>query len=77
MSHYVPMYVHVYTCTWFNERRKKEASKQDQTNNKAKQHSTPKAVTLPRKNKLPRVGLELIYYIVRPMLWAGYLSVHL
>ena len=26
--------------------------------NKAKQHSTPKAVTLPRKNELPQVGLE-------------------
>ena len=42
-------------------RRKKERSKQGQTNkqtNKAKQHSTPKAVTFPRKNELPRVGLE-------------------
>ena len=26
--------------------------------NKAKQHSTPKAVTFPRKNELPQVGLE-------------------
>ena len=34
-----------------------EASKVKQTN-KAKQHSTPKAVTFPRKNELPRVGLE-------------------
>ena len=25
---------------------------QDQTNNKAKQHNTPKAVTFPKKNKL-------------------------
>ena len=32
-------------------------SKQDQTNNKAKQHSTPKAVTFPKKNELPRVRL--------------------
>ena len=39
-------------------RRKEERSKQGQTNNKAKQHSTPKAVTFPRKNELPRVGLE-------------------
>ena len=39
-------------------RRKKERSKQSQTNNKAKQHSTPKAVTFPRKNELPQVGLE-------------------
>ena len=33
-------------------RRKKERSKQGQTN-KAKQHSTPKAVTFPRKYELP------------------------
>ena len=37
-------------------RRKEERSKQGQTNNKAKQHSTPKA--FPKKNELPRVGLE-------------------
>ena len=30
-------------------RRKEERSKQGQTNNKAKQHSTPKAVTFPKK----------------------------
>ena len=40
------------------ERRKEERSKQGQTNNKVKQHSTPKAVTFPKKNELPRVGLE-------------------
>ena len=34
---------------------KEERSKQGQTN-KAKQHSTPKAVTFPKKNELPRVG---------------------
>ena len=39
-------------------RRKEERSKQGQTNNKAKQHSTPKAVTFPKKNEQPRVGLE-------------------
>ena len=39
-------------------RRKEERSKQGQTNNEAKQHSTPKAVTSPKKNELPRVGLE-------------------
>ena len=38
-------------------RRKKERSKQGQTN-KFKQHSTHKAVTFPRKNELPQVGLE-------------------
>ena len=42
---------------------KEERSKQGQTNNKAKQHSTPKAVTFPKKNELPRVGLEPMMYI--------------
>ena len=37
---------------------KEERSKQGQTNNKAKQHSTPKAVTFPKKNELPRVDNE-------------------
>ena len=41
-----------------DERRKEEKSKQGQTNSKAKQHSTPKAVTFPKKNELPQVGLE-------------------
>ena len=35
-----------------DERRKEERSKQGQTKNKAKQHSTPKAVTFPKKNEL-------------------------
>ena len=35
-------------------RRKEERSKQGQTNNKAKQHSTPKAVTFP---KLPQADM--------------------
>ena len=39
-------------------RNKEGRSKQGQTNNKAKQHSTPKVVTFPQKNELPRVGLE-------------------
>ena len=39
-------------------RRKEERSKQGQTDNKAKQHSTPKAVNSPKKNELPRAGLE-------------------
>ena len=39
------------------EDRKKQARSNKQTN-KAKQHSTPKAVTFLRKNELPRVGLE-------------------
>ena len=33
---------------------KEGRSKQCQTNNKAKQHSTTKAVTFPKKNELPR-----------------------
>ena len=37
---------------------KEESSKQGLTNNKAKQHSTRKAVTFPKKNELPRVELE-------------------
>ena len=49
----------VYQTTVFtiivNERRrrKEERSKQGHTNNKAKQHSTSKAVTFPKKNELP------------------------
>ena len=39
--------------------KKEERSKQGQTNNKAKQHSTPKAVTFPKKNELPQVGLRV------------------
>ena len=39
-------------------RRKEEKSKQGQTNNKAKQQNTPKAVTFTKENELPRVGLE-------------------
>ena len=42
-----------YTCTFYMC-----MYKQGQTNNKAKQHSTPKAVTFPKKNELPQVGLE-------------------
>ena len=40
------------------DEKEEEISKQGQTNYKAKQHSTPKAVTFPKKNELPRVGLE-------------------
>ena len=45
----------VSTCFIERCRRKDERSKQGQTNNKAKQHSTPKAITFPNKNELPRV----------------------
>ena len=50
------MYIHVQVL--IEMRRKEERSKQGQTNDKARQHSTPKAVTFPKKNELPRVGLN-------------------
>ena len=40
------------------EMKKEGRSKHCQTNIKARQHSTPKAVTFPNKNELPRVGFE-------------------
>ena len=40
------------------EASKLERSKQGQTNNKAKQQNTPKAVTFSKKNELPRVGFK-------------------
>ena len=48
------------------EERKKQARSNEQTS-KAKQHSTPKAVTFPKKSELPWVGLEpttLYVYII-------------
>ena len=51
------LHVHIHVLMR-DERRKEEISKQSQTNNQAKQHSTPKAVTFPKKNELPQVGLE-------------------
>ena len=44
-------------------------SKQGQKNNKAKQHSTPKAVTFPKKNELPQVRLEptILYTLDRAL----------
>ena len=47
-----------------DERRKEERSKQGQTNNKAKQHSTPKAVTFPKKNELPHVHMYMYVYLL-------------
>ena len=44
--------VEIHVKEMKKERRKK------QTNYKAKLHSTPKAVTFPKKNELPRVGIE-------------------
>ena len=45
-THWLVQYM--YTCSMRDE-KEEEASKVKQTN-KAKQHSTPKAVTLPKKN---------------------------
>ena len=60
MSHFATV---LYVC------RKEERSKQSQTNNKVKQHNTPKAVTFPKKNELPRVGLEptTLYTLLRAL----------
>ena len=43
LDHYRDTHIHVLM-------RDEERSKQGQTNNKAKQHSTPKTVTFPKKN---------------------------
>ena len=49
------MYICTCICTCINVhvnercRRKEERSKHGQTNNNAKQHSTPKAVTFPKE----------------------------
>ena len=51
------MYIHVLMR---DERRKEERSKLGQTNNKAKQHSTPKAVAFP---ELPQVGMYMYMYM--------------
>ena len=53
------MYIHVHGLMR-DERRKEGRSKQGQTN-KAKQHSTPKAGTFPKKNELPRVALVHVH----------------
>ena len=45
--------------------RDEEGRKQGHTNNKAKQHSTPKAVTFPKKNEIPRVGLKPTTLLIR------------
>ena len=47
----------VYVLMRDEEGRKKEASKVIHTDNKAKQHSTPKSLFL-RKNELPQVGFK-------------------
>ena len=49
--HMKSIYTNNYTCF-------EKEGRMNQARNKAKQHSTPKAVTCPKKNELPRVGLE-------------------
>ena len=44
----------------FNERRER---RKKQANNKATQHSTPKAVTFPEKYELPWVGHVHVYVL--------------
>ena len=63
-SLYMYIHIHVFKCEM---RRKNERSKQT---NKAKQHSTPKAVTFTKKNELLRVGLEptTLYTLDRALL---------
>ena len=46
-------------CSMYVRVLMQERSKQGQTNNKAKQHSTPKVVTFPKKNELPRVHVHV------------------
>ena len=58
--HQIPINRNSHKCTFINIlcRRKDKRSKQGQTNNKAKQHSTPKAVSFPKKKELPCVGWD-------------------
>ena len=67
---HVHVHVHILHVLMRDEKegRKKQARSNKQQGN-LKQHSTPKAVTFPKKNELPRVGLEpttlymFIYYM--------------
>ena len=61
---YGPYVLTVATCTCIYiyihvlMRDEKEERKKQAWSNKPKEHSTPKAVTFPKKNELPRVRLE-------------------
>ena len=67
--HYIYSCIYMYVIGWLYSTcttayncmfgRKEKRSKQSQTNNKTKQHSTPKAVTFPKKNELPQVQLSM------------------
>ena len=54
-----------------------ERSKQGQTNNKARQHSTPKGVTFPKKNKLPWVEPTTLYALDRVHVHALYMYMYM
>ena len=56
--------------------KEEERSKQGQANNKAKQHSTPKAVTFPKKNELPRVGTCTCIYMYINTLQSRHTDIH-
>ena len=65
----------MYRCIIrYEEGRKKQAR-----SNKAKQHSTPKAVTFPKKNKLPQVGLEptTLYTLDRVLYQLSYRAMYI
>ena len=61
-----------------SEGRKKEASKVKQTN-KAKQHSTPKAVTFPRKNELQKtlILIKPVCQFFKPGLFMVIFCIHM
>ena len=61
----VPIHVivHVHVHVLMRD-EKEERSKQCQTNNKAKQYSTHKAVTFPKRNELPCIHAILIFPII-------------
>ena len=60
-------------------RGEEEKSKQGQANNKAKQHNTPEAVTFPKKNELPQVGLEptALYTLDRTLYQLSYQDMYM
>ena len=76
--------VQLYTCMLVihvlmrdeKEERKKQAWSNKHTN-KAKQHSTPKAILLPEKNEVPRVGLKPTTLMYMYMVSMQYLRVWL
>ena len=58
--------IHVHVHVLMGD--EKEGRKK-QTNNKAKQHSTPKAVTFPEKNELPRVRHDILHDCIYLRYW--------